>query len=103
MGLLRTRGALRHLVHSQGEAPGGPELWLRQARRDNQPVVSLRCMSAGDRFEVTCEVYPVDRITVEPLRPGPYLFATMREAEEFTDEATLVLEYLGCEIVESAA
>jgi hypothetical protein len=102
MGLLRTAGALRHRTEQPADT-GGDDLWLRQARRDNQPVVSLRCLKAGDRYEVSCEVYPVDRITVEPLKPGPYVFATMREAEEFTDEATLVLEYLGCEIVESAA
>jgi hypothetical protein len=103
MGLLRTAGALRHrAAHVAGES-GRAELWFRQARRDDQPVVSLRCVSDAGRYEVTCEVYPVDRITLEPLKPGPYVFATVREAEEFTDEATLVLEYLGCDIVESRA
>ena len=103
MGLLRTAGALRHLVHNATDESAGPELWLRQARRDDQPIVSLRCVREGLRYEVTCEVYPVDRITLEPLRPGPYVFDTVRDAEAFGDEATLVLEYLGCEIVESRA
>ena len=29
---------------------------------------------------------------------GPYAFATERAAKAFADEATLALEYLGCEI-----
>ena len=102
MGLLRTAGAIRHLVHHAPSESGG-ELWLRQARRGDQPVVSLRCLAAAEGYLVTCEVYPVDRITVEPLEPGPYVFATAREAEEFADEATLVLEYLGCQIAERRA
>lgn len=103
MGLLRTAGAIRHLVHSPAGEPGAVELWLRQARRDEQPVVSMRCLEDHGRYVITSEVYPVDRITIEPLEPGPYVFSTAREAEEFADEATLVLEYLGCEIVESRA
>jgi hypothetical protein len=103
MGLLRTAGAFRHLVQHGPEEPGTNELWLRQARRDEQPVVSMRCLDDHGSYVVTCEVYPVDRITVEPLQPGPYVFPTARAAEEFGDEATLVLEYLGCDIVESRA
>ena len=102
MGLLRTAGALRqHIGHQPAAASRGGELWLRQARRDEQPVASMRCSRKDEGFVVACEVYPVDRITVQPLEPGPYVFATAREAEEFADEATLVFEYLGCDIAES--
>jgi hypothetical protein len=102
MGLLRTAGAFRHHLshHSAGELRD-TELWLRQARRNDQPVASMRCSRGGEGYVVKCEVYPVDRITVEPLEPGPYLFATEREAEEFAEEATLVFEFLGCEIADS--
>ena len=103
MGLLRTAGAIRHLVHHAGDESGSAELWLRQARRDDQPVVSMRCVAGAEGYVVMCQVYPVDRIVVEPLEHGPYVFATAREAEEFADEATQVLEYLGCEIAERRA
>jgi hypothetical protein len=35
---------------------------------------------------------------IEPLTLGPYKFATPEEAQAFVEEATLALEYLGCEI-----
>ena len=100
MGLLRTTAALRHLRHHDegGAGAEAAELWVRQARKDSRPVATMQCVEAGGEFVLTCEVYPTDRLTVEPIMRGPYVFATEREAEEFADEAALVLEYLGCEI-----
>jgi hypothetical protein len=101
MGLLRTAGAFRHLV-SHGQARSdGDELWFRQARKDDQPVVAMRCVEADGDYVVSCEVYPVNRFVVEPVEPGPYVFASERDAGDFADAATLVFEYLGCEIAES--
>jgi hypothetical protein len=35
---------------------------------------------------------------VEPLRPGPYHFATREEADTFIRETVTILEHLGCEV-----
>jgi hypothetical protein len=35
---------------------------------------------------------------VEPLRPGPYRFATRADADAFIDEAVRALEHLGCDV-----
>jgi hypothetical protein len=37
-------------------------------------------------------------VRVEPLRPGPYTFATRAQADAFMDEAAKALTYLGCEL-----
>jgi hypothetical protein len=47
---------------------------------------------------IECDVYPVEGLRVEPLRPGPYRFASRQEADTFMREAGLSLTYLGCEI-----
>jgi hypothetical protein len=49
-------------------------------------------------FAIECDVYPVNGLRVEPLRPGPYRFPTRADADAFIDEAVKALEYLGCEI-----
>jgi 5-carboxymethyl-2-hydroxymuconate isomerase len=62
-------------------------------------VVALRCVDTGmNGFVVECDVYPVNGIRVEPLRPGPYAFATRAQANAFMDEAAKALTYLGCEL-----
>ena len=35
---------------------------------------------------------------VDPMRPGPYVFATREEANAFIEQTTQALEYLGCEV-----
>jgi hypothetical protein len=35
---------------------------------------------------------------VKPIRPGPYAFATRREADRFVEETSRALEYLGCDL-----
>ena len=70
---------------------------IRSARMDGRQVVTLRMVESGSDFIVDCEVYPVSGLRVEPLRPGPYKFATLVHANAFVDEAMRALTYLGCE------
>jgi 5-carboxymethyl-2-hydroxymuconate isomerase len=77
----------------------GVEVGRRSARKDGREVVALRCVDTGvNGFVVECDVYPVNGIRVEPLRPGPYRFATRAQADGFMDEAAKALTYLGCEL-----
>ena len=74
------------------------ELALRSARKDGREIVRLRYVEEQDAFLVESEVYPVGGLRVEPLRPGPYRFATRDEADEFIRETITILEYLGCDV-----
>ena len=76
----------------------GEELDRRSARKDGREIVALRCVELLNGFTIECDVYPIDGLRVEPLRPGPYRFGTREEADAFIAEATKALEYLGCEI-----
>jgi hypothetical protein len=77
----------------------GVEVDRRSARKDGREVVGFRCVDTGmNGFVVECDVYPVDFVRVEPLRPGPYTFATRAQADAFMDEAAQALTYLGCEL-----
>ena len=81
------------------EAAAEPqELALRSARKDGREIVRLRYVEEPTAFLVECEVYPVGGLRVEPLRPGPYRFATQDEADTFIREAITILEYLGCDV-----
>jgi hypothetical protein len=80
------------------EALDGEELDRRSARKDGREIVALRCVELLNGFTIECDVYPIDGLRVEPLRPGPYRFGTREEADAFIAEATKALEYLGCEI-----
>jgi hypothetical protein len=80
------------------EALAGEELDRRSATKDGREVVALRCVEVGGRFVIECDVYPVDGLRVEPLRPGPYRFPTRDQADAFVDEAVRTLTYLGCDI-----
>jgi hypothetical protein len=80
------------------DALDGEELDRRSARKDGREIVALRCVELLNGFTIECDVYPVDGLRVEPLRPGPYRFGTRAEADDFIAEATRALEYLGCEI-----
>jgi hypothetical protein len=82
----------------QPEATSGDEVDRRSARKDGREVVALRCVNTGGTFVIECDVYPVDAVRVEPLRPGPYRFAKREQADEFIAEVTTSLEYLGCEV-----
>ena len=76
----------------------GEEVDRRSATKDGREVVTLRCAEAGGTFLIECDVYPVDGLRVEPLRPGPYRFSTRDQADAFIDEAMRTLTYLGCDI-----
>jgi hypothetical protein len=82
----------------QPEALLGQELDRRSARKDGREIVAIRCVESNGAFAIECDVYPVDGLRVEPLRPGPYRFATRAEANAFIDEAVTALEHLGCEV-----
>jgi hypothetical protein len=72
--------------------------FARTAKKDGRQVVTLRRLALGSQFIVESDVYPVGTMRVEPVRPGPYVFATREEANAFIDETTQALEYLGCEL-----
>jgi hypothetical protein len=79
---------------------GAPETEVerRSARKDGREIVTLRYVNVGNAFVIECDVYPVDGLRVEPLRPGPYRFAKREEAESFLDEVVKSLTYLGCDV-----
>lgn len=86
-----------------GASPGDPSvraIEARTARKDGKEVVSLRCIEGVDGTIVECDVYPISEMRVEPLRPGPYTFASVREAKVFMGEAVRALSYLGCDVPE---
>jgi hypothetical protein len=69
-----------------------------RAEKDGKRVVILRRYEGARGAVVECDVFPVDTMRIEPLRPGPYLFASTEPASRFIDEVLLALEYLGCTI-----
>ncbi|HEU4450178.1 MAG TPA: hypothetical protein VFR63_09410 [Gaiellaceae bacterium] len=82
-----------------GEPANEPqELALRSARKDSRELVRMRYVEDDAGYLVECEVYPVDGLVVEPLRPGPYRFGTREEADTFIRETVTILEYLGCDV-----
>jgi hypothetical protein len=78
-------------------AAGEQELAVRSARKDGRQVVTLRCVETRGEFIVDAEVYPVSGLRVDPLRPGPYRFPSLLQANAFVDEAMQALTFLGCE------
>ena len=102
MRLLRT-AANRPLDADDAAASEPRQVWVRRATRDDQPLLTMHCFSRGTDYVVASEIYPADGMHVEPLRAGPYVFASQHEAEAFAGEASRVLQYLGCEVTESDA
>jgi hypothetical protein len=74
------------------------DLVLR-AEKDGKRIVILRRYEGARGAVVECDVFPVDTMRIEPLRPGPYLFTSPEPASRFIDEVLLALEYLGCTII----
>lgn len=75
------------------------ELVSIEATRGNERVVALRLIEDGaGGYTVECDVDPVDGHRVALWRAGPYSFQSERDARTFVDEATVALQYLGCEI-----
>lgn len=70
---------------------------VRSARKDGRQVVTLRLLERADETVVECDVYPVNSMRVKPVRPGPYVFSSRRDADRFIEETARALEYLGCD------
>jgi len=83
---------------AQPDTLRGLELDRRSARKDGREIVAMRCVEAHGSFAIECDVYPAGGLRVEPLRPGPYRFATRADANAFIDEAVKALEHLGCDV-----
>lgn len=80
-------------------SPGsGRSSRVRTARKDGRQVVTLRRADSGEQIVVECEVYPVNSLRIEPIRPGPYRFETDEAANAFVEETARALEYLGCAV-----
>jgi hypothetical protein len=77
---------------------GGRSLRLRTARKEGRQVVTLRRADVDGQCVVECEVYPVNSLRIEPVRPGPYRFDTEDAANAFVEETGRALEYLGCSV-----
>jgi hypothetical protein len=75
----------------------GRELFVRHARKDRRSVAVLRAIDNGDSCVVEADVYPAAG-SGDPVRPGPYTFASANEATAFVTEAVEALMYLGCDI-----
>jgi hypothetical protein len=71
---------------------------VKTARKDGRQVATLRREQADGQVVVHCEVYPVNSLRVEPIRPGPYVFHSEEQATAFVEETSRALEYLGCAI-----
>lgn len=72
---------------------------VRSAKKDGRQVVTMRVVPGSNgEAVVECDVYPVDSMRVKPIKPGPYAFASRREADRFIEEISRSLEYLGCDL-----
>lgn len=78
--------------------PVDPQSAVLQAEKDGKRVVILRRYEGARGAVVECDVFPVDTMKIEPLRPGPYVFTSAELAQRFVDDVLLSLEYLGCSI-----
>jgi len=100
---VRRKAAAANGAPEPDEAVGRPtrtgelELAVRSARKEGRQVVTLRCVETNGEFVVDAEVYPVSGLRVDPLRPGPYRFPSLLQANAFVDEAMQALTFLGCE------
>jgi hypothetical protein len=74
-----------------------PAELIREATRDGRLVARLRCFE-GDGGATVVEAQVAPMAGGEPLRRGPYRFATAHDALHFVQEATLALQYLGCAV-----
>ena len=77
---------------------GGRELFVRHARKDERSVAIMRAVDYGDSCVVEAEVFPQHNAKSPKVSPGPYTFATARQATAFVTEAVEALMYLGCDV-----
>jgi hypothetical protein len=69
---------------------------VRQVTKDGRPVARLHCYDDDDGGTVV-EAQVLPKGESQPVRRGPYRFATAQEATRFVQEALLALQYLGCQ------
>ena len=69
---------------------------IREASYNGRRIALLRCFDADDATIVEAEVLPAG--ATQPIRRGPYRFATAPEAFRFVQETLLALQYLGCQV-----
>jgi hypothetical protein len=69
---------------------------VREALKDGRRVALLRCYDAAGATMVDAEIVPVG--SHDPVRRGPYRFASATDAFRFVQEALLALQYLGCSV-----
>jgi hypothetical protein len=75
------------------------ELFVRHARKDGRSIAVLRAVDHGDSCVVDTEVFPLGNTNgADPVRPGPYTFASASEATQFVTEAVEALMVLGCDV-----
>ena len=79
-----------------GAAPH--RLWTQRARKGGRELVTMHCFTAEHGFLVLCDVFPANGPEGRRVQAGPYVFTTQREADEFAEEASVVLVHLGCEL-----
>jgi hypothetical protein len=73
-------------------------LWTQRARKEGRELVTMHCFTAEHGFLVLCDVFPANGPDGRRVQAGPYVFSTQREADEFAEEASVVLVHLGCEL-----
>ena len=69
---------------------------IRRALQGDRVIATLRCYDDPAGTSVEAEVLAPG--ATEPVRRGPYHFASAHEAFRFVQEAMLAFEYLGCTI-----
>lgn len=69
---------------------------VRRALHGDRVIATIRCYDDQSGTAVEAEVMPAG--AAEPIRRGPYRFASAHEAFRFVQEAMLAFEYLGCTV-----
>jgi hypothetical protein len=70
---------------------------VRQAEHGGQCVAEIRCYDGANGTSIVeAELTPVG--SAEPIKRGPYTFASANDAIRFMQEAVLALQYLGCSV-----
>ena len=73
------------------------QLLDRQATKEGKDIVHLHVRD-NDLCVVEASVFPPQAATGEAVPVAPFTFSTPEEAREFVEEASIALEYLGCDV-----
>jgi len=75
-----------------------PAELVREASKDGQRIVWMRCYDGADGLTVVdAQVTPLGG--ADPIMRGPYRFQSAADGFRFVQEAVLALQYLGCSVV----